>query len=469
MYWPEEDCVSVVPFRMIVEPCPPVLDKPCLVQTSKNTFTGVTVMVGSKRRMTEVESNFIDGSFQIQKQQSEGVEAGEENVAISGPNPKASKKSSVSKTGKKRRVPLADVNGSNEDQENGEANAAAKKKSKTRRKENAQAVQELTGIILDEAAHDTTLTDALEVKHITAIVDIAKRLEDRLKAMQKATEERMRSMEYAMTNMQNDLTDLKDHLQKISSVHSADMEHQNPQPYSETIPLDDSFWEEQLAAIPPGPPRVANAVQPAAIPHPMIDAVQPAAIPRPMTDAVQPAAIPRPMIDAVQPAAIPHPMIDAVQPAAIPHPMTDAVQPSFFPSTILADAMQQHSPPFVPRTIPCINPRYSEMSSEEIARSGLKSIPEVLLKYPDLQSECKIGKLAVKLAREAVFGDAVLRRYTPKGWQDMPALPQRELNMLKTALYKNLPRYWSCPEAFEKKWTIAQEAIAQACKRLRSK
>ena len=72
------------------------------------------------------------------------------------------------------------------------------------------------------------------------------------------------------------------------------------------------------------------------------------------------------------------------------------------------------------------------MSSEEIAQSGYKSIPEVLLKYPDLQSECKIGKLAVKLAREAVFGDAVLRRCTPKGWQDMPALPQRELNMLKT-------------------------------------
>ena len=75
-----------------------------------------------------MESNFIDGSFQIQKQQSAGMEAGQENVAISGPNHKASKKSSVSKTGKKRRVPLADVNGSNEDQENGEANAAAKKK-----------------------------------------------------------------------------------------------------------------------------------------------------------------------------------------------------------------------------------------------------------------------------------------------------------------------------------------------------
>ena len=142
-------------------------------------------------------------------------------------------------------------------------------------------------------------------------------------------------MEYAMTNMQSDLTDLKDHLQKISSVHSADMEHQNPQPYSETILLDDSFWEEQPAAIPPGPPRLANAVQPAAIPRPMIDAVQPAAIPRPMIDVVQPAAIPHPMTDAVQPAAIPRPMIDAVQPAAVSHPMIDAVQPAAVPHPMI--------------------------------------------------------------------------------------------------------------------------------------
>ena len=59
----------------------------------------------------------------------------------------------------------------------------------------------------------------------------------------------MRSMECAMTNMQSDLTDLKDHLQKISSVYSAHIKHQNSQPYSETILLDDSFWEEQPEAI----------------------------------------------------------------------------------------------------------------------------------------------------------------------------------------------------------------------------
>ena len=214
-----------------------------------------------------------------------------------------------------------------------------------------------------------------------------------------------------MANMKSDLTDLKDYLQMISSVHSADIEYQNQQPYRETIPLDNLCLDEQPAEIPS--PRIVNAEQPATVTNPMIYAVQPAAVTNPMC---------------------------------------------------MADGMQQHSPPFAPRTIPCINSRYSKMNSEEIPGSGLKSIPEVLLKYPDLHSECKIGKLAVKLAQEAVFGDAVLQRCTPKGWQDMPALPQRELNILKTALYKNLPCYWSYPEGFEKKWTITQEAIAQPCK-----
>ena len=126
------------------------------------------------------------------------------------------------------------MNGSNENQENGVANTM--KKSITERKERTQVVQEPTGTILDEAALDTTLTAALKVKHITAVADVAKRQEDRVKMMQKATKEWLRNMECVMANMQSDLTDLKDQLQMISRVHSADMEHQNQQPYRETIP-----------------------------------------------------------------------------------------------------------------------------------------------------------------------------------------------------------------------------------------
>lgn len=54
------------------------------------------------------------------------------------------------------------------------------KKNKIGRKERTQVVQEPTGTVVDEAVHNTTLTAALEVKHIITVADIAKRLEDRL-------------------------------------------------------------------------------------------------------------------------------------------------------------------------------------------------------------------------------------------------------------------------------------------------
>ena len=75
--------------------------------------------------------------------------------------------------------------------------------------------------------------------------------------------------------------------------------------------------------------------------------------------------------------------------------------------------------------------------------------------------------LAVKLAREAFFGDSTLKRCTPRGWNDLPALPQAELNQLKATLFAQFPCFWAWPEGFEQKWRIAQESIAQASKRLR--
>ena len=133
--------------------------------------------------------------------------------------------------------------------------------------------------------------------------------------------------------------------------------------------------------------------------------------------------------------------------------------------------------------IAAVNAKYDEMSSEEICRQELKmaqevlekeicrqelkTAQEVLQKYLDLQIESKIGVLAVKLARQPFFEDNLMKRCTPRGWQNMPALPQAELYMLKVTLFKQFPRFWSCPVEFERKWAVAQEAIAQACKRLR--
>ena len=55
-------------------------------QVGRKTFRGVTVKVGTKKRMTQLESQFIDECFDIQKPQNDGVEAGQENVATSSPN-----------------------------------------------------------------------------------------------------------------------------------------------------------------------------------------------------------------------------------------------------------------------------------------------------------------------------------------------------------------------------------------------
>ena len=139
---------------------------------------------------------------------------------------------------------------------------------------------------------------------------------------------------------------------------------------------------------------------------------------------------------------------------------------------MLAEVMLQQTPPpatsSMLRPIVAVSEKNLELPSEEIVRSGLRSIPEVLQKYPELQTDAKMGVLGVKLAREAFFGDDILKRCTPRGWQDLPALPQGQLFALKTTLWNQFPRYWSCPEAFEKKWVTVQEAVAQACKRLRN-
>ena len=121
----------------------------------------------------------------------------------------------------------------------------------------------------------------------------------------------------------------------------------------------------------------------------------------------------------------------------------------------------------LPIAIPPRNAKFAELPSAEINREQLKSAPEVLQKYSYLRTECKSGALIVKLAREAIFGDLVLKRCTPRGWKDLPALPQTELNQLKASLYGQFPRFWSCPEQFERLWSTAQEALAQACKHLR--
>ena len=135
--------------------------------------------------------------------------------------------------------------------------------------------------------------------------------------------------------------------------------------------------------------------------------------------------------------------------------LVDPLPPGLLSHQIQVDTPSPSVTPSLPRPIASVKSKYEELSTDKICRQELKTAQEVLQKYPDLHIESKISVLAVKLARQVFFEDSVMKRCTPRGWQNMPTLPQAELNMLKLTFFKQLPRYWSCPEEFEKKWALA--------------
>ena len=157
------------------------------------------------------------------------------------------------------------------------------------------------------------------------------------------------------------------------------------------------------------------------------------------------------------------------QPAAgpLPNPYPSLQIPAT-PEVPIQQLLQPlNSPVDIPLPIAPRNSQRAELPSSDINQAKLKSVHDVLQKYSTLRQESKIGTLAVKLAREAIFGDDILKLCTPRGWNNMPALPQKELNHLKAVLFEQFPCFRSCPEQFEKLWATAQTSLAQACKRLR--
>lgn len=118
-----------------------------------------------------------------------------------------------------------------------------------------------------------------------------------------------------------------------------------------------------------------------------------------------------------------------------------------------------------------IKPRstVSYLPSSSIPKDQLKNPEDVIRKYPKLHCESKSGKLAVKLAREAFFGEEVLSRCTVNGFRELPALPLAELNELKQTLLMQFPKYWNSVQEFESLWIICCDAIGQAAKALRAR
>jgi hypothetical protein len=92
-------------------------------------------------------------------------------------------------------------------------------------------------------------------------------------------------------------------------------------------------------------------------------------------------------------------------------------------------------------------------------------IEEVVAKYSELHKPESITRLAVKLAREAVFGPDVLAQCTPLGHTQFQALPVAGLQKIKETL--KLLCVWNSPVEFENSWKNCMQAIGQACKHAR--
>ena len=96
---------------------------------------------------------------------------------------------------------------------------------------------------------------------------------------------------------------------------------------------------------------------------------------------------------------------------------------------------------------------------------NLDSLDDVLERYISYVWKGEDGLLALVLAREAVFGAAVMAKCTPLGTKTKLALPQRELYTIKKAIFQCHPECWPEPQCFEDIWRKCHTAIQQGCGR----
>ena len=114
-----------------------------------------------------------------------------------------------------------------------------------------------------------------------------------------------------------------------------------------------------------------------------------------MTVVTTPAIEMNNLLNATNPQETATPPHSSPSPSATPQPASPTPSSTLLPITIAS--------------------RSNSLPSSFIDRSGLCTIEEVLLKYPKLKVEGKMGKLTCRLAQEAVFGTEIMKRCTPYG------------------------------------------------------
>ena len=116
--------------------------------------------------------------------------------------------------------------------------------------------------------------------------------------------------------------------------------------------------------------------------------------------------------------------------------------------------------------LPLLKTATNALPSSAINKEKLASVEEVMKKYPKLRQESKAGTLACKLAKEAIFGADIMKKCTPIGNRELPGLPEKELKVLKKAMYTRFPQYWGNKVEFEPVWKRCLESVQQCCKRM---
>ena len=91
------------------------------------------------------------------------------------------------------------------------------------------------------------------------------------------------------------------------------------------------------------------------------------------------------------------------------------------------------------------------------------------MKHPKLRCTSKVGTMAVKLAKDALFGEDAMARCTVAGEHDLPGHPIEELQHLKHTIFMLFHGMWDSPQEFEPMWKLCLDTIGQACKRYKTK
>ena len=121
--------------------------------------------------------------------------------------------------------------------------------------------------------------------------------------------------------------------------------------------------------------------------------------------------------------------------------------------------------PIVFRSSPSGRP---PLSSCEIEHEKLTPIADTIQRHIKLKTKSKASTLAVKLARDSIFGIKVLHMCTVAGGRGLPALPVAEVRKLKETIFHLFPDYWNNSIEFKPLWMKCIDSVNQCRKALRA-